>query len=145
MEKKTTTSAKTSSKKSTKYFESVGRRKAASARVRLHKSGRSDWEINDKKASDYFPGARFLKVIETPLNGATTSDKFKVTIKVSGSGHTAQAEAIRLGVARALLKYSPDDRTRLKKAGLLTRDSRIVERKKFGLKKARRAPQWTKR
>jgi len=128
-----------------KYLEAIGRRKTASARVRLYPATKIDWTINERALTDYFPLKEFQRIAETPLKGAIAGGKFKISVKVGGGGYHAQAEAIRLGVARALLKGNPEERARLKKAGFLTRDAREVERKKFGLRKARRAPQWTKR
>ena len=127
------------------YFEAVGRRKSSSARVRLYKSGKPDWLINGRTPEIYFPTKELRHIIETPFKKATAGDKFKISVQVRGGGVHAQAEAVRLGITRALVKYNPEERTRLKKEGLLRRDPRAVERKKFGLRKARRAPQWTKR
>lgn len=127
-----------------RYFEAVGRRKASVARVRLY-TKRAGFEVNNRKLEEYFPMLSLQRRIESPLLKMKITDKLGATIKVHGGGLTGQAEAIRLGIARALTKFNPEFRKRLKRFGLLTRDARVVERKKYGLKKARRAPQWKKR
>ena len=130
-----------------RYFEAVGRRKTAVARVRLFTSAAKKGiiKINNRELKDYFPVLRFEKKAIAPLEKMKAMDKLGVEAQVKGGGIMAQAEAILLGISRALLKFNPDFRKRLKRVGYLTRDSRMVERKKYGLKKARRAPQWTKR
>ena len=129
-----------------RYNEGIGRRKTASARVRLTPAKATSVIINDKKIEDYFKHASHIRevkaVLETKEVGA---GDYEIHVKVSGSGLSAQADAIKLGIARALLKESGDRRGALKKEGFLKRDSRAVERKKFGLRKARRRPQWSKR
>jgi len=131
-------------KKPERYFEAVGRRKTATARVRLFtKAG--DFTIDDKLYSERFPHLEFQKIIEDPLQKMKLLGRFKVSVKVSGGGTHSQAEAVRHGLARALVKFNADFRKRLRRAGFLRRDPRMKERKKFGLKKARRAPQWAKR
>jgi len=129
-----------------KYNEGIGRRKTASARVRLTPAKSTTVTVNDKKLEDYFKHAAFVRavmsVLETKEVGA---GEYDITVKVSGSGLSSQADAVKLGIARALLKERADRRGALKKEGFLKRDSRAVERKKFGLRKARRAPQWSKR
>jgi small subunit ribosomal protein S9 len=142
-EKKTQEPAKPTPKIG-KYFESVGRRKTAIARVRLF-SGESSFLINGKQLEQYFLDSNLQRVVKEVLNKMECADKFSVTAKVSGGGINAQAEAIRHGIARTLVSFDPDFRKRLKKSGFLTRDPRMRERKKFGLKRARRAPQWSKR
>ncbi|MDI6717664.1 MAG: 30S ribosomal protein S9 [Patescibacteria group bacterium] len=127
-----------------KYFEAVGRRKSASARVRLFTKNKAI-TVNGKSLNDYFTIARFQKEAVSPLEKMKIADKLGAIIKVSGGGIMAQSEAIKLGIARALIKFNPIFRKRLRRLGLLTRDPRAVERKKPGLKKARRAPQWRKR
>ena len=127
-----------------KYFEAVGRRKTAVARVRLFNK-KIGIKINDKDYKEYFKMPRQYLVVEAPLEIMKFKDEMGATIKVRGSGLSAQAEAIRHGLARALVIYNADFKKRLRRAGFLTRDSRMVERKKYGLKKARRAPQWSKR
>jgi len=131
--------------KKERYFEAVGRRKTAVARVRLQTQGSKEILINDKTLEKYFPVLEWQQIVQESLNQADSLDKFRVVVKVKGGGLHAQAEAVRHGIARALMKFNPELRQRLKKAGFLTRDSRMRERKKFGLKRARRAPQWKKR
>ena len=127
-----------------KYFEGVGRRKTAVARVRFYPDGKSgEFVVNGVDYKKYFPMVRFQKNAIAPIKSA--SIKGGVGVKVYGSGIMAQSEAITLGLARALVKYNPDFKKEFRALGYLTRDSRMVERKKFGLKKARRAPQWRKR
>lgn len=126
------------------YFYGTGRRKSSVARVRIY-NGTGKITINDRDIDDYF-GLETLKVIvRQPLALTGTSDKFDIVCRVGGGGVTGQAGAIRHGVARALLQYDAELRTELKKAGFLTRDPRMKERKKYGLKAARRAPQFSKR
>lgn len=127
----------------TKYWEGVGRRKRAVARVRVLEGG-SGFKINGEEVRRYFKIPRYEESALAPLR-FSKGEKMAVSVKVSGGGLMAQSEAVRLGLARALVKFSPDLRRELRAAGFLTRDSRVVERKKFGLKKARRAPQWKKR
>lgn len=131
-------------KRPDRYFEAVGRRKTAIARVRLFtRSG--DFVINDKLYGQYFPTLELQRIAEDALQKMKLFGRFRVSVKVSGGGVHAQAEALRHGLARCLVKFNPDFRKRLKRAGFLKRDPRMKERKKFGLKKARRAPQWAKR
>ena len=130
--------------KKDKYYEAVGRRKSAISRVRLYTRVKG-FTVNEKPLEKYFPILRLQKEVVSPIEKLKLGEKLGATIKVSGGGPTAQAGAIRLGVSRALAKFNPIFTKRLRKLGLLTRDARIVERKKYGLKKARRAPQWTKR
>ncbi len=125
------------------YTEGIGRRKSSTARVRITESQRSDFQVNDLKLEDYFKTENQIKVAKEALD--VIKSKFKVTVKVSGGGLSAQAEAVRHGVARALEKFDSALRGELKEKGFLKRDPRKKERKKFGLKKARRAPQWSKR
>ncbi|MBI4134902.1 MAG: 30S ribosomal protein S9 [Candidatus Sungbacteria bacterium] len=131
--------------KTDRYFEAVGRRKTAIARVRLFTKGDMGVLVNDRPFETYFPTMELQKIVEDPLKRMKSEGRFRVSIRVKGGGVHAQAEAVRMGIARALTIFNPEFRKRLKKAGFLTRDSRMVERKKFGLKKARRAPQWQKR
>jgi small subunit ribosomal protein S9 len=128
-----------------KYFEAVGKRKTAIARIRLFTQGDKTIEVNKKDYKEYFSTSDLQQIIESSLKKMKAEDKFKVLALVSGGGIHAQAEAIRHGIARALVEFNPDFRKRLRRAGHLTRDSRIRERKKFGLKRARKAPQWAKR
>lgn len=126
------------------YFEAVGRRKTAVARVRLF-TKKTDIEANGKDLKVYFPTLRLQKAVTAPFDKMKIADKLGASIKLSGGGISAQADAAALGISRALVKFNADFRKRLKRFGHLTRDSRAVERKKYGLKKARRAPQWKKR
>ncbi len=129
--------------KTAKYY-GTDRRKKSIARVYLV-PGKGDVTINKRNMDDYF-GLETLKVIvRQPLVATETADKFDVIVNVKGGGYTGQAGAIRHGVARALLQADADYRPTLKKAGYLTRDPRMKERKKYGLKAARRAPQFSKR
>ena len=128
-----------------RYIETVGRRKTAVARIRLAESGRSALTINGKTLADFFPTAVLQDLVQKALDTANITQKFSISAKVLGGGITSQAEAVRLGIARALVKYDAELRNDLKKAGFLKRDPRIKERKKFGLKKARKAAQWSKR
>lgn len=130
--------------KKDKYFEAVGRRKTAVARVRLF-TKMEGIKINDKTLKAYFGVERFEKDVESPLEKMKIVDKLGAIIKVKGGGPMAQAQAARLGIARALIEFNPVFQKRLRRLDLLTRDPRAVERKKPGLKKARRAPQWKKR
>ena len=128
----------------TKYIEAVGRRKTATARVRITPAQKGTYSVNEKKVDEYFPTEQLQGVVQEAIKvvpGAT----FKVTVKVSGGGLAAQAEAIRHGIARALVKDDENRRKDLKVLGYLKRDPRMKERKKFGLRSARRAPQWSKR
>lgn len=150
--KKTTKKKKTATKKKpvtkpkpAKYFEAVGRRKTAVARVRLFTQGEKEVIVNDKACKDYFPTLELQQVATLSLEKMKASEKFRVSVRVKGGGMHAQAEAVRHGIARALVKFNPDFRKRLRRVGYLTRDPRVRERKKFGLKRARRAPQWSKR
>ncbi len=128
-----------------KYFEAIGRRKTAIARVRIFTKGEKVFLVNEKSYDIYFPDPELQRVAAASLNKMKCFDLFGLSVKVRGGGCHAQAEAIRHGVARALVKFKLDFQKKLKKAGYLTRDSRMRERKKFGLKRARRAPQWSKR
>ncbi|MBI2626022.1 MAG: 30S ribosomal protein S9 [Candidatus Nealsonbacteria bacterium] len=127
------------------YFETVGRRKTSSARIRIAINGDKEILVNDKPYQVYFPTLETQEIVLSPLKLMSCLDKFRIIAKVNGGGMHSQAEAVRHGIARALLLFNADFRKRLKKAGYLTRDPRMRERKKFGLKRARRAPQWRKR
>ena len=127
------------------YFYGTGRRKSSVARVKLVPNGTGVITINNRTLDNYF-GLETLKyIVKQPLDLLNLTEKFDVNDKVSGGGFTGQAGAIRLGIARALLQADAEYRAQLKKAGFLTRDSRMKERKKYGLKAARRAPQFSKR
>ena len=126
------------------YFYGTGRRKDSVARVRVY-TGTGKITINDRDINDYF-GLETLKlIVRSPLAVAGVEDKFDIVVRVNGGGVAGQAGAIRHGLARALLQYNEELRPALKKAGFLTRDPRMKERKKYGLKAARRAPQFSKR
>jgi len=127
------------------YYEGLGRRKSATARVRLHADGAGQFIVNGKPYNEYFGRDIDWKALIEPLQVTQTDGQFDVTVLVKGGGITGQSEAIRMGVSRALLKLNPDLRPVLRKAGFLTRDAREKERKKPGLKRARKAPQYTKR
>ena len=130
---------------SKKYFEAVGRRKTAIARVRLFPAPKSAYEVNGKALETYFP-VREMQIMATEaITHGKPAEKFHVTAKLSGGGISAQADAMRHGIARALLVYDLELRGKLKKAGFLKRDPRAKERRKFGFKKARKSPQWSKR
>ena len=136
--------AKTTTKKKVQFW-GTGRRKKAVARVRLLPAGDGQITINKKSLDEYF-GLDTLKfIVRQPLALTETLTKYDVIVNVCGGGYTGQAGAIRHGIARALLQAEPETRTALKKAGFLTRDPRMKERKKYGLKAARRAPQFSKR
>ena len=126
-------------------YIATGRRKSAIARVRLIPGGEGQIVINKRTIEEYFPMDTTRLIVNQPLEATGTKDKFDVFVNVKGGGITGQAGAIRLGIARALLQAEPDCRPTLKKEGFLTRDPRVKERKKYGLKKARRAPQFSKR
>lgn len=128
-----------------RYWEAVGRRKTAVARVRLYAKGEKGIWVNQRPASEYFPYPAYRGTAGEALALMNSEDRLRVSAKVSGGGPHAQAEAIRHGTARALTLFNPEFRKRLKRAGFLRRDPRMKERKKFGLKGARRAPQWQKR
>ncbi|MEM7032650.1 MAG: 30S ribosomal protein S9 [Chloroflexota bacterium] len=126
------------------YFEALGRRKSATARVRLY-SGDGNIIVNDKPINDYFTRGVDQQSISAPLVVTGLEKSFDISVKVNGGGVTGQAGAVSLGIARALLLTNPDLRPSLKQNRLLTRDARVKERKKPGLKRARKAPQYTKR
>jgi len=128
-----------------KYIEATGRRKESVARVRIISAGKNTFSINSRSLEDYFPTEELKKIVHDPIEKSATGEKFSISVKVSGGGIHSQAEAIRHGFSRALLIFDGELRKSLKKSGLLTRDSRIKERRKFGLKKARKSPQWSKR
>lgn len=125
-------------------FYAVGRRKKATAKVRV-KSGQGNLTVNKRDLENYFPREIYSRIIKEPLEKVDFLDKFDVEAQVQGGGLTGQAEAVRLGLSRAILKINPELRKPLKKAGLLTRDPRVKERKKPGLRGARARPQIAKR
>ena len=126
-------------------FWGTGRRKKAIARVRLIPGGNGTIVINDRSLDDYFPQGTLQYIVKQPLVAVDVETKYDIFVNVIGGGYTGQAGAIRLGIARALLEAEENSRPTLKAAGFLTRDPRAKERKKYGLKKARRAPQFSKR
>ena len=136
----------TTTAKTAPYIEGIGRRKTASARIRLTPAEKTTIIVNGKDVHDYFKHQaqinRIQEVLDTPEAGV---ENYTISVHIAGSGLSAQADAIRLGIARALVKEKADRRTVLKKAGYLKRDQRSVERKKFGLRKARKRPAWSKR
>lgn len=125
------------------YTEAVGRRKTASARVRISEAKSASMTVNGKTAEEYFPLEQMVKTAFSPMQMLGTP--YAVSVKVQGGGHKAQADAIRHGLSRAMTAVIPEQRKDLKVKGFLKRDPRAKERKKFGLKGARRAPQWSKR
>ncbi|MDY7076843.1 MAG: 30S ribosomal protein S9 [Chloroflexota bacterium] len=127
------------------YYEGVGRRKTATARVRLFPGGDGSIIINERPLEEYFVREVDILHLEGPLKATATENRFNISVKVQGGGMTGQAGAVQLGIARALLKMDPELRPILRKGGFLTRDARAKERKKPGLKRARKAPQYTKR
>jgi len=129
------------------YFEGIGRRKRASARVRIYPGADSTGEfiVNDKDVKEYFPRFGDHQILTGPLSDADLLGKMDVTVHIDGGGITGQTSAVRLGLARALVKYDENLRSVLRTGGHLTRDARIKERKKPGLKRARKAPTYTKR
>jgi len=131
-------------KKDNQYFEAVGRRKTAVARVRLTPSTKTSYVVNGKALAEYFPTKELQASVESAL-ATTPKTHFAVSIKAIGGGIHGQADAAKLGIARAIILSDGELRTTLKQAKLLTRDPRSKERRKFGLKKARKSPQWSKR
>ncbi|MFA5841525.1 MAG: 30S ribosomal protein S9 [Candidatus Paceibacterota bacterium] len=142
MEKKTTTTKNTGEGR---YVEAVGRRKTSIARVRMTESPKMSYVVNGKELEVYFPTAELRSVINDPFTEGKLPAKYFISVVVKGGGIHSQAEAVRHGISRILTKEDPESRTRLKKLGFLKRDPRAKERRKFGLKKARKAPQWSKR
>ena len=137
-----------------KYYESVGRRKEAVARVRIYTKKSSDVQVSEDKALiivngkpyyEYFKIPRLQNIVDAPLKKLKSLNRFKATVKISGGGARGQADAIRFGLGRALVLFDLNFSKKLRKAGYLTRDARVKERRKYGLKKARKAPQWAKR
>lgn len=131
--------------KTTKYYEGLGRRKKAVARVRLLADGKKLFLINGRTVEKYFSTEELRLIAGLVPTKLTPGGKLSVSAKISGGGIHAQAEALAHGLARAMLKLHPEHKAELRKNHLLTRDARMKERRKFGLKKARKAPQWSKR
>lgn len=127
-----------------KYIKAVGRRKQAAAQVRLYEDGKGIIMVNGKRAGEYFPGDGFNLIVQ-PLKATGHLRDFNFSIIVSGGGKMGQVDAVRLGIARAIFSIDPNTKEALKVNNFLTRDPRQVERKKPGLRKARKAPQWSKR
>lgn len=125
-------------------FSTMGRRKEARAKVIL-KAGKGNFTVNEKTLNEYFPRRVYQKIVKEPLEKVDFLDQFDVEARVAGGGLTGQAEAVRLGISRAILEINPELRVPLKKSGFLTRDSRMKERKKPGLRGARAKPQSSKR
>lgn len=129
--------------KENKYIEAVGRRKTSVARVRITPAAKTTIVANEREFDNYFPTPELREVVMSVF--ADTEDKFTVTAKLVGGGISSQAQALRHGIARAIIENAPELRTKLKVKGFLKRDPRAKERRKFGLKKARKAPKWSKR
>ncbi|MBI4235678.1 30S ribosomal protein S9 [Candidatus Peregrinibacteria bacterium] len=127
-----------------KYFYAHGKRKTSIAKIRLY-TGKGDITVNEKAAKEYFTVKTLIGLIKTPFKITGTNNKYDVSAVVRGGGVNSQAEALRHGITKALVQADPLNKPSLKKAGLLTRDSRVKERKKFGLKRARKGPQFSKR
>lgn len=127
------------------YYEGVGRRKAATARVRIYPGGEGNIVVNDRPLDDYFCRMMDVVHLREPLEATDTDGRFDISVLVKGGGMRGQAGAVRLGIARALVEADPELQPPLRQGGYLTRDARVKERKKPGLKKARKAPQYTKR
>ncbi|NDJ60611.1 MAG: 30S ribosomal protein S9 [Chloroflexi bacterium] len=130
---------------SAQYYEGIGRRKAASARVRIFPGGTGRIVINDRDGNEYISRAGDMEIIMEPLRAIGQERGYDISVHVNGGGVTGQRDAIQLGLARALLKLDPDLRAALREHDLLSRDPRVKERKKPGLKRARKAPTYTKR
>lgn len=129
--------------KTDRYIETVGRRKTSTARVRITPAAKVSIIVNDREFEEYFPVSEYRRTILSAFDDS--EQKFSVTAKLTGGGISSQAEALRHGIARAVVKSDETLRTKLKVKGYLKRDPRAKERRKFGLKKARKAPQWSKR
>lgn len=140
------TAVKPSSKSVTgRYIEAIGRRKTSTARVRITEGSKEGISINGKSLAVYFPTAELQSIVNTATSKSKIPAKFNITVVVKGGGVHSQAESVRHGISRALVAHSEESRPRLKKLGFLKRDPRSKERRKFGLKKARKASQWSKR
>ncbi len=128
-----------------KYTEKIGRRKTSTCRVRVTPSSKQSFTVNGKDVKDYFKTPALSKVVHDAIALAESDQKFEITVVVSGGGIHSQAEAVRHGLARFFAEKGDELKTKLKKEGYLKRDPRSKERRKFGLKKARKSPQWSKR
>lgn len=132
-------------KEANKYFEGIGRRKTAHARVRVWEGAKASVVVNDKTLEEYFPTSELQTIINQPFVELKLAKNPGVTVVVKGGGIHSQAEAVRMGIARALMGMDSELRKPLKAGGFIARDERAKERRKFGLKKARKSPQWSKR
>jgi small subunit ribosomal protein S9 len=126
------------------YFEGIGRRKEATARVRVS-SGKGDFVVNGKPLEEFFPRLGDVKIVLSPLEDAGAKGSVDVSVLVKGGGITGQVGAVRMGIARAMIKMNPEVDRAMRQGGHVTRDPRVKERKKPGLKRARKAPTYTKR
>lgn len=146
-EKKITTkpARTTDAVQSGRYIGAVGRRKTSTARVRITPGAKFSITINDRELENYFPTAELRNTVKSAFDASGLEQKFAVTVQVNGGGISSQADALRHGISRALISYDINLRGKLKIKGFLKRDPRAKERRKFGLKKARKAPQWSKR
>ena len=131
--------------KDNKYFEGVGRRKTATARVRLTKAGKDSLTVNEKALDAYFPTIEMQERVKKALAKIGEHGAWAVTVKITGGGISAHADALIMGLGRAIILAKPEVKPEIKKEKMLTRDAREKERRKFGLKKARKSPQWSKR
>jgi small subunit ribosomal protein S9 len=127
------------------YYYGTGRRKTAVARVRLFPNGDGNITVNGRPADQYFPRETLMQTVRSPLRTVDLVNRFNITVKVVGGGVSGQAGAVRHGIARALVRADEELRAAMRRGGFLTRDPRMKERKKYGLKRARKAPQYTKR
>lgn len=128
-----------------KYTEHIGRRKTSTCRVRITPATKNSFTVNGKDVKEYFKTLTLTKIVNDATVLVNKDEKYEISVHVSGGGIHSQAEAVRHGIARFFAAKSDDDRLKLKKEGYLKRDPRSKERRKFGLKKARKAPQWSKR
>ena len=132
-------------KKEVKYIESIGRRKEATARVRLFESKTNSITVNEKPVNEFFKTENLQNIASEALLKTELTKQYDITVKVNGGGISSQAESVRLGISRSLVKIDEEKRKELKKKGFLKRDPRAKERRKFGLKKARKSGAWSKR
>lgn len=132
-------------KAAARYIEAVGRRKTSTARVRITEASKESIVVNGKDVPTYFPTAELQNIVNSAIPKSKVVGKYAVSVRIVGGGIHSQAEALRHGLSRAIVKSDEETRKRLKKLGYLKRDPRMKERRKFGLKKARKAPQWSKR
>jgi small subunit ribosomal protein S9 len=134
-----------SKEKKGKYFEAIGRRKTSTARVRIYKSTKTSMVVNERELKDYFKTKEMQKLVLDPIAANEGDSKWEIEVKVMGGGIHSQSEAVRHGLSRAIVESNAEFRPALKELGFLKRDARAKERRKFGLKKARKAPKWSKR